>query len=166
MQCCSLARAEGLDWACVDTCCIHKTSDADLSEAITTMFKYSSDATVCFACLSDLASESSDGSREWDLSICRWFYRGWTLQELLAPSNIVFYDQVFQRVRDKYSLVDEISRITSIPAAYLIESGRFQAACIAQRMSWASKRQTIRQEDMIYCLLGIFLYGEGRKAFI
>jgi hypothetical protein len=96
----------------------------------------------------------------------QWFTRGWTLQELLAPSSIVFFDKDWIDIGTKVSLEEIISEITGID-----DFTNFETACVAQKMSWAGKRETTRIEDKAYCLLGLFdvnmppLYGEGEKAF-
>jgi hypothetical protein len=108
---------------------------------------------------------------EKDLSRARWFTRGWTLQELIAPRNVVFYIKGWNRIGDKLSMTDTLSRITGINRYTLMNPQALSLVSVARRMSWASKRVTTRIEDIAYCLLGIFdvnmplLYGEGEKAF-
>ena len=171
--CCDEARAAGLTYVWIDTCCIDKTSSSKLSEAINSMYVWYEIAEVCYAHLADLPG-SIDGKASPLASAAftrsRWFTRGWTLQELLAPSNVVFYSQDWAMIGTKSSLRNEISKITSIPVEVLSKDSRFEAS-IAMRMSWASKRYTTRIEDMAYSLMGIFgvnmplLYGEGHNAF-
>ena len=164
LDCCVLAKSFGYEWAWIDTCCIDKSSSAELSEAINSMFWWYKQAGVCIVFLSDLQQKG-------DLSRCRWFTRGWTLQELLAPNQIYFYDADLSYVGSKKTLADELVSITQIPVEYLTGMYQLQDASVAQRMSWASSRSTTRIEDTAYCLLGLFdvsmplLYGEGRKAF-
>jgi len=161
---CELAREEGLRYAWVDSCCIDKRSSAELSEAINSMFRWYKEAVVCFAYLSDLESIS-------DLSKCRWFTRGWTLQELIAPGNMVFYDKGWQAVGDKASLGPRLSEITGVDLGVLHGRLSLSDVPVGLRMSWAAERRTTRVEDMAYSLLGIFdvnmplLYGEGLKSF-
>ena len=101
-----------------------------------------------------------------------WFDRGWTLQELLAPREVNFYDKHWHFIGTKSSLSDTISTRTNIAAEVLRGTKGLLDYSIAQRMSWASRRVTTRDEDIAYCLLGIFdvsmplIYGEGEKAFI
>jgi hypothetical protein len=164
LDCCTLARSFGYEWAWIDTCCIDKSSSAELSEAINSMFEWYKQAGVCLVFLSDLHQSG-------DLAQCRWFTRGWTLQELLAPSNLYFYDATLSYAGSKKTLADELASITQIPVEYLTGVYQLKDASVAQRMSWASSRSTTRIEDTAYCLLGLFdismplLYGEGRKAF-
>ena len=105
-----------------------------------------------------------------EFSKSRWFTRGWTLQELIAPSTVVILDQKWQEMGTKSSLQGMISEITGIPTNILL-GGDLERASVAQKMSWASKRETTRVEDLAYCLMGIFgihmpmLYGEGEMAF-
>ncbi|KAI1146110.1 heterokaryon incompatibility protein-domain-containing protein [Nemania diffusa] len=170
-SCCDMAaQSYGLEWAWIDTCCIDKRSSAELSEAINSMFKWYRDAAACCAFLQDVTASVNDPS----FRNSRWFTRGWTLQELIAPKQIWFYDQEWQLIGAKHEdpqLCDIISNITSIPVGFL-KGTPLSEACVAKRMSWAAKRQTTRSEDAAYSLLGIFdinmplLYGEGPKAFI
>ncbi|KAI1203314.1 heterokaryon incompatibility protein-domain-containing protein [Nemania serpens] len=163
-NCCALAKANGYGYVWVDTCCIDKTSSAELSEAINSMYRWYQEADVCYAYLADVPSISR-------LSESRWFTRGWTLQELIAPSTVIFFNNEWQDIGDKVGLQADISRITGIPSNFLLGDSLGYAS-VAQRMSWAANRKTTRIEDMAYCLLGIFdiympmLYGEGEKAFI
>jgi hypothetical protein len=168
-QTCRIARKASLDYAWVDTCCIDKSSSAELSEAINSMFQYYKRAKICYAYLSDLPSGIWQDET---FAKCRWFGRGWTLQELLAPATVDFYDAAWVRVRTKTEATDIISQITGIDPDYLWHPGQIRHASVAVRLSWASGRTTTREEDMAYCLLGLFdinmplLYGEGQKAFI
>ncbi|KAI0842568.1 HET-domain-containing protein [Hypoxylon sp. FL0890] len=163
--CCHQAAKEGLDWVWVDTCCIDKKSSAELAESLNSMFRWYRDATACYAYLADVP-------KDWKkhLAGSRWFTRGWTLQELLAPPEVVFYSDDWQQIGKKSELSDVISEITGIQAMYL-NGADIQLASVSQRMSWAARRQTSREEDIAYCLLGIFdinmtlIYGEGHKAF-
>lgn len=173
---CDLARAQAVAHVWVDTCCIDKTSSAELSESINSMYSYYGRARVCFAYINDW-----DPNTSWeDLDAsesppCRWFTRGWTLQELIAPSNVRFYDSTwtFRGTKADDGVLPHLSSITGINKDILRDGseGRLRGICLAQRMSWASRRETTRKEDIAYCLLGIFqinmplLYGEGDRAF-
>ncbi|KAK4169764.1 heterokaryon incompatibility protein-domain-containing protein, partial [Cladorrhinum sp. PSN259] len=171
---CELAKSRGLHYAWVDTCCIDKSSSAELSEAINSMFNWYRWSSVCFAYIEDLVLPGSDVDFSWlskDVTY-RWFTRGWTLQELIAPQEVEFYTRSWRHCGNKSSLVDSLSRVTGIDKTILLDNKRLSALPVARRMSWASRRQTTRVEDMAYCLLGIFsvnmpmLYGEGDRAFI
>jgi hypothetical protein len=165
---CKLASGDGLAYVWVDTCCIDKSSSAELTEAINSMFVWYKRATVCYVYLSDLES-SADVSTA--LKDCRWFRRGWTLQELIAPQKVNFYDQNWQFKGCKNRLLEEISGITGISSTVLGHLAPLSSITVAARLSWAAYRETTREEDAAYCLLGIFdvnmplLYGEGTKAF-
>lgn len=154
-----------------DQCCIDKTSSAELSEAINSMFRWYKDALVCFAYLCDLQTAQQPGALE-GFQDCRWFTRGWTLQELIAPAVVLFFDQGWNLRGSKSELMGEIEAITGIEAWVLVASTAVSEVPLAKRMYWAAKRQTTRVEDVAYCLLGIFdvnmpmIYGEGSKAFI
>ena len=156
---------ETVQYGWVDTCCIDKTSSAELSEAINSMFRWYRNAVACFAFLAD-----DKGAGDFERS--RWFTRGWTLQELLAPHRLFFFDSGWDFVGDKLEWAERIASITAI-STDVITSGGWEACCVAEKMSWAARRTTTRAEDMAYCLLGLFdvnmplLYGEGgQKAFI
>ncbi|KAK0750574.1 heterokaryon incompatibility protein-domain-containing protein, partial [Schizothecium vesticola] len=173
---CDLARTGGIAHVWVDTCCIDKTSSAELSEAINSMYSYYSRATVCYAYVNDWGPnttwEDLDSARD---TPPRWFTRGWTLQELIAPSNVRFYDSTwtFRGSKADKGVLPHLSSITAINQNILRDGSEdaLRGICLAQRMSWASRRETTRTEDTAYCLLGIFqinmplLYGEGSRAF-
>ncbi|KAK3334095.1 HET-domain-containing protein [Cercophora scortea] len=171
---CRLARKSGINWAWVDTCCIDKTSSAELSEAINSMFMWYADSAVCYAYLSDLEPDEKkdDKAPIAKYAHCRWFTRGWTLQELIAPKRMGFYNKKWAFQGEKTTLSEELAEITKINQRVLGNGGLLSTIPVAQRMSWAANRQTTRVEDLAYCLLGIFgvqiplLYGEGSKAFI
>jgi hypothetical protein len=170
--CCSQALKDGYEWVWVDTCCIDKSSSAELSEAINSMFKWYREAGMCYAYLSDVPpldlSQKNvyNGTGSLPFRNSRWFTRGWTLQELLAPSEVVFYAQDWTFIESRFWIEPIILDITGIRLR------DWETACIAQKMSWASTRKTTRVEDAAYCLMGIFgvnmppLYGEGENAFL
>lgn len=169
-QCGKQAAKNGLKYWWVDTCCIDKSSSSELSEAINSMWRWYRDAQICYAYLDDISGPILDLGQ--DLATSAWFTRGWTLQELLAPSVVLLYDKQWELIGTKSTAAVQISGITGIHKKYLCNDAAYiHHACIAERMSWASHRKTKREEDMAYCLLGIFninmplLYGEGKKAF-
>jgi len=180
--CCRQAIKDRLLWVWVDTCCIDKTSSAELSEAINSMFRWYQHSRVCYAYLQDVPSGTDVYAHGSAFRKSRWFTRGWTLQELLAPQKIEFYDTNWTHILLLNTIsypttgpVDLISDITSIDyatfrhynALYSVSS--VPAACV---FSWMARRSTTRVEDEAYCLLGLLninmplLYGEGEKAFI
>ena len=166
LQFCNLAKVRGFDYVWVDTCCIDKSSSAELSEAINSMYEWYRNAELCYAYLDDINSlESFRASKS------RWFTRGWTLQELLAPDSLELYDRHWRCLGTKLTLGAEISAKTGIELRAL-EGWPLAGFCAANKMCWISRRQTTRPEDIAYCLLGIFgvnmplLYGEGSKAFV
>jgi hypothetical protein len=157
----------------IDTCCIDKTSSAELSEAINSMFQWYQGAVVCYAYLEDV-KESRQQTMLLDdaLKNARWFTRGWTLQELIAPANVVFFSEDWGTIGTKHTLRHIISSITGINVDVLLKPQLLPTMSVARRMSWAAYRVTTRPEDIAYCLMGIFnvnmplLYGEGMKAFV
>jgi hypothetical protein len=171
---CEQAKKDSLLWLWVDTNCIDKTSSAELTEAINSMYRWYAKSEICYAYLSDVDPGGPDSHMR-QLEQSRWFTRGWTLQELLAPSDVIFFDASWSRIGRpngfNRALTFEISRITGIHHRYIAGVFEVKFASIAERMSWLSRRQTTRLEDMAYCMLGLFdiniplLYGEGAKAF-
>ncbi|KAL7790944.1 hypothetical protein V8C37DRAFT_410556 [Trichoderma ceciliae] len=166
--CCQQAEADGLGYAWIDTCCIDKTNLVELSEAINSMFRWYQRAKICYAYLSDVPSDGNPRKRGSDrFQRSRWFQRGWTLQELLAPKTLRFYSSEWRYLGTKGSLSASITKVTGIPRQFLLGIARLDSASVAQRMSWAAHRDTNRKEDLAYCLLGIFditmpmIYGEG-----
>ncbi|PVH68226.1 HET-domain-containing protein [Cadophora sp. DSE1049] len=173
-----LARHDGLEYFWVDTCCIDKSSSAELSEAINSMFRWYHKAAKCYVYLSDVSTgerKVSDASAEytWESAFraSKWFTRGWTLQELLAPRSVEFLSREGNRVGNKRTLEQQIHEITGAPVLALREDVLSQYD-VDERLSWAKSRQTTRGEDKAYSLFGIFdvqmplLYGEGEaKAF-
>ncbi|KAG8531370.1 uncharacterized protein KY384_002999 [Bacidia gigantensis] len=165
---CAQAQRDDWQYIWIDTCCINKESSAELSEAINSMYAWYKAAEVCYVYLADVPTVEFADSR--------WFTRGWTLQELLAPSRLNFYASDWSFIGSPgSSSVYENNSMTQISVAtgisgFLLAS--HQKASIAQKMSWMANRETKRGEDMVYCLLGLFgvnmplLYGEGeKKAF-
>lgn len=167
--CCNQAVEDDLQYVWVDTCCIDKTSSAELSESINSMYRWYQNAAVCYAYLFDVGGTRLSNDSSFSKSV--WFTRGWTLQELIAPLNVEFYNSAWDKLGTKESLIDTIAATTGIDVEALkgVDPEHFS---VAKRMSWASKRTTTRAEDIAYSLLGLFgvnmpmLYGEGERAFI
>jgi hypothetical protein len=174
LKACFQARTDGLGYLWCDTNCIDKTSSAELSEAINSMYSWYRDSSRCYAYLEDvpMTTQATLCAEDSYLRSSRWFTRGWTLQELIAPLETVFFSREWTRLGTKSTLVQVISEITGVDEKYLLKMEGIHGASIAQRMSWAANRITTRPEDIAYCLLGIFnvnmplIYGEGAKAFV
>ena len=156
------------EWVWIDSCCIDKTSSAELSEAINSMFQWYENAEVCYVYLEDLVATEATFE---NLEGCKYFTRGWTLQELLAAPEVIFCNRSWDEVGTKRGLASILSAITGVPLHVLQGSSPLDCT-VAQRFSWAANRETTRSEDIAYCLLGLFnvnlapIYGEGRvKAF-
>ncbi|KAJ4376901.1 hypothetical protein N0V86_006338 [Didymella sp. IMI 355093] len=171
--CSERAAADGLEYCWVDTCCIDKSTSDELSTAINSMFRWYQRASKCYVYLSDVSvpDEISDAEAypiAWQEAFrrSRWFTRGWTLQELLAPAGVEFFSKQGKRLGTRVSLEQEIHQITHLPISAL-RGQVLSEFSIEDRMSWAAGRMTTRQEDKVYCLLGIFgvflslIYGEG-----
>ncbi|KAK4153986.1 hypothetical protein C8A00DRAFT_33239 [Chaetomidium leptoderma] len=135
------------------------------------MFRWYGDAELCYAFLSDVNPEESPHSWSSTFRQSRWFTRGWTLQELIAPGVVYFYGAGWKQIGSRDKLLDLIVEITQISANYFT-TGDLSQFSAAQKMSWAANRNTTRPEDEAYCLLGLFdinmplLYGEGKRAFL
>ncbi|OCL04248.1 beta transducin-like protein HET-E2C*40 [Glonium stellatum] len=159
------ARQNNLNYFWVDTCCIDKENKAELAQAINSMFYWYRNAAQCYVYLSDVSSPSVDWPWELDFRKSRWFTRGWTLQELLAPASVKFFSRERKRLGDKSSLEQQIYEITGIPRSAL--QGDLSQFSVNEKLSWIEARQTKLEEDKAYSLLGIFgvyiapLYGEG-----
>ncbi|KAI0538778.1 hypothetical protein GGR58DRAFT_466746 [Xylaria digitata] len=194
-------RLDGLRYFWIDTCCIDKSNNTELSEAVNSMFRWYQRAAKCYVYLTDV--EKATGSRRWKETIgsssrgefhvrrrfsnaiaakqkeradgfdlkrefraSRWFTRGWTLQELLAPFSVEFFGFSGQRLGSKLSLKNLIHEMTGIPIESL-EGEDLSYFTIEERMSWSRGRETTRPEDKAYSLLGTFgvhmplIYGEG-----
>jgi len=173
--CADKAAADGLRYFWIDTCCIDKKNAVELQEAINSMFRWYQNASKCYVYLSDVSSgkwKAYDQSSEfpWDTTfrLSRWFTRGWTLQELLAPRSVEFFSREHERLGDKRTLERQIHEVTNI-AIPALRGNRLSQFGVDERLSWAKNRQTTREEDKAYSMLGIFdiqmplLYGEGEE---
>jgi hypothetical protein len=168
------AQQDGLEYFWVDTCCINKSDKAELSLAIQSMFRWYQNAAKCYVYLSDVSTKKrkfddmlTQSTWESAFRSSRWFTRGWTLQELVAPSTVEFFSQEWERLGDKISLTLLISKTTGIPPQVL--RGSLAQCDIEERLRWKGDRKTKLKEDMAYSLLGICdvniapVYGEGEE---
>lgn len=189
-SCCRRAFADGWEWVWMDTCCINKVDTTELGEAINSMFRWYEAAEICYAYLVDVPPKYTLSNRPgcveprfrivdpidgngvpwaWNFRGSRWFTRGWTLQELLAPRFLWFLDCEWGDIGSRKKMADEIQRASGIEVKYLWD---FKASSVATKMSWAANRFTTREEDRAYSLLGLFdvniplIYGEGKRAFL
>ena len=176
LQSCKQAKKDGYKWLWVDTCCIDKRSSAELSEAINSMYRWYENSMVCYVYLHDINGSSfptepdttryptSDGWPE-------WFSCGWTLQEMIAPSNVWFFNKDWKPIDNKKVLAHTLACITQVPECILMDGLSSNCPCVAQIISWAADRMTSQDEDRAYSLLGLLnmnmpmLYGEGKKVF-
>ncbi len=171
------ARYDSLQYFWVDTCCIDKSSSAELAEAINSMFRWYQNAAKCYVYLSDVSTKKRKASDQlleytWEPAFrsSKWFTRGWTLQELLAPQSVDFFSQDGEKIGDKRKLEQQVHEIKG-SAVSALRGAPLSQFDVEDRLSWAKERQTTREEDKAYSLFGIFdiqipvLYGEGeRKA--
>ncbi|KAI0365563.1 HET-domain-containing protein [Pilatotrama ljubarskyi] len=169
---CFLAEREGFDWVWIDTCCVDKSSSAELSEAVNSMYLWYSQAVLCYAYLHDVSTDGHPAALEDRFVRSVWFTRGWTLQELLAPSCLFFLSCDWRLLGTKEQWADVIQTHFRIDHAVLTRAEYIHEVSIARRLSWAAGRRTTRPEDRAYSLMGLFrvhmpvVYGEGpTKAF-
>ncbi|KAI9766978.1 MAG: hypothetical protein M1839_004654 [Geoglossum umbratile] len=169
--CANKAAADDLRYFWIDTCCIDKKNAVELQEAINSMFRWYQKASKCYVYMSDISIDQDDmqySQPRWQAAFrgSRWFTRGWTLQELIAPPSVEFFCSNGQRLGDKKELALQIHETTGIPVPVLLGAGLSEFD-VHERMSWAQDRDTKCPEDMAYSLLGIFgihmplIYGEG-----
>jgi hypothetical protein len=170
------ATADNLQYFWVDTCCIDKSINQELQTAINSMFRWYQRASKCYVYLLDVeVPEEVIDAQSFRIiwadafQQSRWFTRGWTLQELLAPSTVEFFSKGGKSLGSKISLELEIHEITKLPVGALRGQQSLSEFSVPERMSWAANRQTTYKEDKVYCLLGIFdvflplIYGEGEE---
>ncbi|KAI6143511.1 heterokaryon incompatibility protein-domain-containing protein, partial [Pisolithus thermaeus] len=175
IESCEQAAKDGYKWLWIDTCCIDKRSSAELSEAINSMYRWYQNAQICYAYLNDVGESTFptkkddrfDKSNGWP----EWFVRGWTLQELIAPREVKFFNKNWVPIGNRWQLASTLVDITRIPSEVLTSGLAGKRLSVAQIMSWAAERKTTRVEDRAYSLMGLFgvnmpmVYGEGKKAF-
>ncbi|KAK4226199.1 heterokaryon incompatibility protein-domain-containing protein [Podospora fimiseda] len=173
--CADQASRDGLRFFWVDTCCIDKSSSAELQEAINSMFKWYCDAAKCYVYLVYVSTHKPNVNVNptWKQAFlqCRWFKRGWTLQELIASKTVEFFSKEGEYLGDRQTLGNDIHNVTGIPLGAL-QGYTLSGFGNEERMSWAKNRKKTHKEDKAYSLFGIFdvqipiLYGEGEdKAF-
>ena len=171
---CKQAKTDRIDWLWVDTCCIDKRSSSESSEAINSMYRWYENSKICYAYLNDYDGWSFPTKKNkiprpsgWP----EWFSRGWTLQELIAPRKLLFFNKQWKSIGTKRTHADDLNKITRVPVDILMDGLTSNRPCVAQIMSWAASRKTTRIEDQAYSLLGLLdvnmpmLYGEGKEAF-
>lgn len=170
------AMNDGLLYFWVDTCCIDKSDPAELTTAINSMFRWYRKAIKCYVYLADVTLPNSNADTsvhesKWETAFrsSKWFTRGWTLQELIAPTLVEFFSKEGRQLGDKRSLEELIHKITGIPITAL-QGKPASGFSISERKKWAAQRQTTQEEDLVYCLLGLCevsmpaIYGEGKEA--
>ncbi|PQE27774.1 HET domain-containing protein [Rutstroemia sp. NJR-2017a BVV2] len=171
ISCCRQALRDGCSYVWIDTCCIDKTSSAELSEGINSMYSWYERSIVCYAYLNDVSSDEDPEDRNSSFRRSEWFTRGWTLQELIAPTSVVFFAKNWIDIGSKRSLANAVSDITNVELSVLLRMVDRDIS-VAKRMSWAANRKTSRIEDRAYSLIGLFgvslpiIYGEGERSFM
>ncbi|KAI0555648.1 heterokaryon incompatibility protein-domain-containing protein [Xylaria curta] len=170
---------DGIKYFWIDTCCINQSNFTEVTLAINPMFSWYQNSTKCYVYLQDVPSSGQNPRQtssppEWESAFrkSRWFTRGWTLQELLAPLSVEFFSSDYQVLGDRSSLAHQIHEITRIPIG-VFRGIPFTYFSIDERISWSYRRETKQEEDIAYSMLGLFkvhmslIYGEGKSnAFI
>ncbi|KAK3934448.1 HET-domain-containing protein [Diplogelasinospora grovesii] len=164
------AARDGLQYFWVDTCCIDKPNITEFTKAIISMYRWYQNWRRCYIYLSDVSTMEQASSGAWEAAFrkSRWFTRGWTLQEIIAPRSVEFFSSECQRLGDKNSLERQLHEITGIPVEALRGAPPTEFS-IKERMTWGKSRRTKREEDQAYSLQGIFdicmppWYGEGKE---
>jgi hypothetical protein len=170
--CIQQTRQDGLDYFWIDTCCIDKKNFVELDRSLRSMFRWYSNAERCYVFISDVPQndQSEELGTDWEqvFRFSKWFKRGWTLQELIAPTVVEFFSKHGTRLGTKASLEQQINQITRIPVTAI--RGRALANfTVQERRQWQEGRETREPEDLVYSLLGLLdvsmpvLYGEGRR---
>jgi len=145
---CQQASRDGIRLVWLDTCCIDYGRPADIAINVISMYAYYQNAEVCYTYLADIVDGSTLGGSE-------WFRRGWTLQELLAPRTVIFFNKDWQCIGDEHELRDDIYQRTLIPRAVLSNEQSIWDVDVLTRMSWAAGRRTANEQDRAYCLQGL-----------
>jgi hypothetical protein len=164
--CGAQAAKDGLSYFWIDTCCIDKSSSAELNEAINSMFRWYQTAARCYVYLEDISTDTSHINIGFQHS--KWFTRAWTLQELIAPTSVEFLSREGVSVGTKLSKMTEIHATTGVPIEAL-SGAPMSGFSVEERMSWTKGRKSRREEDESYALFGIFdvymsiIYGEGKE---
>jgi hypothetical protein len=151
--CSRIALRHGFQYIWCDTCCIDKESSAELSESINSMYKYYAKSAICIAYLDDVSDQPHPES---EFRSSEWFSRGWTLQELIAPRDLHFYSQEWQKLGTKATWSHLTSIASGVDERVLIEAETLGQFCVSEKMSWAAHRTTTRLEDRAYALMGLF----------
>lgn len=159
---CQIAgQAHGVTFGWMDTVCINKDSSSELDESIRSMYKWYRLAYICVAYLAETRELES-------MHADPWFTRGWTLQELLAPADVRFYNMDWEPFHMSLTgdVVKQIEKATTIT---WVEKAEPAAIPLSRKMQLAVNRKVTREEDEVYSLMGLLgveisiAYGEGAQ---
>ncbi|KAJ2976152.1 hypothetical protein NUW54_g11615 [Trametes sanguinea] len=143
-QFCIFAEAHGFQFVWLDACCINTESSAELSEALNSMFRWYADAEVCYAYLHDVSGSERLATPDSEFRTSEWFKRGWTLQELIAPKDVVFLSRLWFPIASKRSFAPLLEEITGVDADVLMGTMSVHEVSVARRKvhpSCACKRR-------------------------
>ncbi|KAG2140532.1 uncharacterized protein EDB93DRAFT_1297267 [Suillus bovinus] len=169
---CKIARDKGYHWAWIDTCCIDQTNNVEVQQSVNSMFIWYRHSALTIIYLSDVPPSSPPGA----LASSAWNTRGWTVQEFLASTFVLFYhrdwslylDDRSPNHKDSIAIMQEMGHATGIDAQALI-AFRPGMRDARGKLQWVSARVTTWQEDIAYSLFGIFgvnlpvIYGEKKQ---
>ncbi|KAI5984707.1 hypothetical protein EDC04DRAFT_3149942 [Pisolithus marmoratus] len=167
---CKETRRLGYNWAWSDTCCIDQNTSTILNQSLTSMYKWYADSAATLVFLTGVAHPSKPG----DLTRSVWMTRGWTLQELLAPKVILFYDSEWKPYlgdpgpnhKQSQGIMQELAAAIEISLGTIVKFSPDNLG-VRAKLRLASTRKVTREEDVAYSLIGIFKsdirphYGEG-----
>ncbi|KAI6040391.1 hypothetical protein EDC04DRAFT_2894125 [Pisolithus marmoratus] len=170
---CKETRRLGYNWAWSDTCCINKTTSSILNRSLRSMYKWYADSAATLVFLSGVAHPSQPG----DLTRSLWMTRAWTLQELLSPKTIFFYDSTWKPYlgdtgknhKESPEIMQELADAIKIPRGTIVRFSPDDLG-VREKLRLASTRNALVEEDVAYSLIGIFKsdisprYGEGADA--
>ncbi|KIO10640.1 hypothetical protein M404DRAFT_128934, partial [Pisolithus tinctorius Marx 270] len=170
---CKEVRRLGHNWAWSDTCCIDKSTSSTLNQSLTSMYKWYANSVATLVFLAGVAHPSKSG----DLARSIWMTRAWTLQELLSPNVIFFYDSEWKPYlgdtgsnhKESPDIMQELADATEIPRGTIVTFSPADLG-VHEKLRLASMRSATVEEDVAYSLIGIFKsdirpqYGEGTDA--
>ncbi|THU88358.1 HET-domain-containing protein [Dendrothele bispora CBS 962.96] len=139
----------------IDTCCIDQSNRNEVAQNVKSMYSYYRNSEVCYVYLADVQVQEKFSQTKRALLRSQWFQRGWTLQELVAPREVLFFDSNWKLIGTKDDLSRAIANLTGIPCSVLEGSTPVHDVDIRTRMSWCAGRKTTEPADLAYCLLGI-----------
>lgn len=159
--CLEQAERDGLHYVWIDTCCIDKRDYTELSREIHSMYRWYLNSKKCYVYLADISTRKRNHHGELrpiansEIAGSRWFTRGWTLQELLAPTSVEFFSHSREYLGTRQDLASVIAARTGIAEDVLMGTAPVARHTRKARLSWIANRRTTYPEDKAYCLIGL-----------